>query len=144
MEQKGSFIGFTFGNRHSSKLGIFRTINSDKYETPLSPSMKDVTLDLAGVDGVHFWNSKYLNREISISFAFFGLTDKQLSELRRVFNDKKIHDLILDEEPYKIWSAKLTGVSTVKHLCFEDKGNRFYCGEGNFIFTSYCPYARSR
>lgn len=144
MEQKGSFIGFTFGNRHSSKLGILRTSKSDRYDIHLLPQIKDTTVSLDDVDGVQYWGSSYSQREIPISFAFYGLTDEQLQQLKRVFNDKKIHDLILDEEPYKVWSAKLTGIATVKHLCFESEGKRFYCGEGEFTFTAYQPYARSR
>lgn len=144
MEQKGSFIGFTFGNRHSSKLGILRTSKSDRYDIHLLPQIKDTIVSLDSVDGVQYWGSSYSQREIPISFAFYGLTDEQLQQLKKVFNDKKIHDLILDEEPYKIWSAKLTGIATVKHLCFESKEKRFYCGEGELIFTAYWPYARSR
>lgn len=144
MEQKGSFIGFTFGNRHSSKLGILRTSKSDRYDIHLLPQIKDTTVSLDGVDGAQYWGSSYSQKEIPISFAFYGLTDEQLQQLKRVFNDKKIHDLILDEEPYKVWSAKLTGIAMVKHLCFESEGKRFYCGEGKFTFTAYQPYARSR
>lgn len=143
MEQKGSFIGFTFGNRHSSKLGILRTSNSDRYEDHFITST-DVTTEVPGQDGLLHWRSNYSKREIPISFAFYGLTEEQLTQLKRVFNDKKIHDLILDEEPYKVWSAKLTGVATVRHLCLEHEGQRFYCGEGTFTFTSYTPFARSR
>jgi hypothetical protein len=67
-----------------------------------------------------------------------------LDLLKRTFNDKKIHSLILDEEPYKVWSARLTGSSVMSHLCFEDPSERFYCGEGDFTFTAYYPFARSR
>jgi hypothetical protein len=61
-----------------------------------------------------------------------------------LFNDKKIHPLILDEEPYKVWSAKLTGTAIMKHICFESETHRFYCGEGTFTFTAFYPFARSR
>lgn len=143
MEQKGSFIGFTFGSRHSSELGILRTLNTDKYEQNFASS-EDITMQVPGQDGSLYWCSNYSTREIPISFAFCELTEEQLAQLKKVFNDKKIHDLILDEEPYKIWSAKLTGVSTVRHLCFEREGQRFYSGEGSFVFTTYTPFARSK
>lgn len=143
MEWKGSFIGFTFGNRHSSKLGIFRTSSSDRYESNLS-SFSDVVTDVPGSDGKYYWGSKHQHKEIPISFAFYGMTEEQLSQIKQVFNDKKIHDLIFDEEPYKVWSAKLTGTAVCKHVCFERDNQRFYCGEGTFTFTAYYPYARSR
>lgn len=144
MEQKGSFIGFTFGNRHSSKLGILRTSESNRYSIDLSPQLKEATLELNAMDGSYYWGSNYTKREIPISFAFYGLTEEQIRQLKQVFNDKKIHPLILDEEPYKVWSAKLTGVMVCKHICYEENDTRFYCGEGNFTFTTFYPFARSR
>ena len=127
MEQKGSFIGFTFGNRHSSELGIFRTSFSDRYNTSMIAT-----------------TNVYSKRDIPISFAFYGLSEEQLIQLKQIFDDKKIHSLILDEEPYKVWSAKLTGMMVVKHLCFEHGASHFYCGEGTFAFTTFFPFARSR
>ena len=144
MEQKGSFIGFTFGNRHSSKLGILRTSESGRYSVNLFPQTKETTMDLNTTNGIYYWGSNYVKREIPISFAFYGLTEEQVQQLKRVFNDKKIHPLILDEEPYKVWSAKLTGTAVCKHICLEQDGQRFYCGEGTFTFTVFYPFARSR
>lgn len=144
MEQKGSFIGFTFGNRHSSKLGIFRTSEGDRFSHNLVPKMREQTVDLATNDEIYYWDSKYTSREMPISFAFYGMSEEQLRQLKKVFNDKKIHKLILDEEPYKVWSAKLTGVAICKHLCFEKDEQRFYYGEGTFVFTTYYPFAQSR
>jgi hypothetical protein len=51
--------------------------------------------------------------------------------LKRHFGDKKIHDLIFDERPYKIWKAKVTGTATMKYIPFaEGETNRVYKGEG--------------
>lgn len=144
MEQKGSFIGFTFGNRHSSELGIFRTNKSNRYEIALTPTTVDKVIDAIGSEGQYYYGSNYQKREIPISFAFYGFTEDQLTQVKRIFNDKKIHRLILDEEPYKVWSAKLASVAIIKHLCFEKNNTRFFAGEGEFTFVTYYPYARSR
>lgn len=143
MELKESFIGFTFGGKHSSQLGIVRVV-SDKYEAKLSPVTSDKTLSVNGADGEQYFGSTYSKQEMVVPFAFYGLTDEQLRRLKQAYNDKKIHNLILDEEPHKVWSAKLTGISTAKHLCFIQNGTRVYHGEGNFVFTMYYPFARSR
>jgi hypothetical protein len=50
-------------------------------------------------------------------------------------NDKEIHDLWFSEEPYKVYSAKITGVSTMSYLPFEEKDgdgkiSRIYRGDG--------------
>ena len=144
MEYKGSFIGFTFGNRHSSTLGILRTSNSDRYEVSLSPTTADIVTSLDTIDGQYYWGAKYSKREIPISFAFYGMSETQISQLKQTLNDKKLHPLILDEEPHKIWMAKLTSTAIIKHICFEHNDNRFYAGEGTFTFTAYFPFARSR
>lgn len=144
MAYKGSFIGFTFGNRHSSQLGIFRTSNSNRYETILSPSMTDIVTGLDTTDGQYYWGTTYSKKDIPISFAFYGMSDTQITQLKQILNDKKLHPLILDEEPHKIWTAKLTSTAIMKHVCFEHNGNRFYAGEGTFTFTAFYPFARSR
>lgn len=143
MELKGSFIGFSFGNRHSSELGIFRTSNDNRHIAQM-PVTTDVVAGIQPMDGQYYWGSTYSAREIPISFAFYGLTSEQLAQLKSIFSDKKPHSLILDEEPYKVWTAKLTGIMTTQQICLEKNGTRYYCGEGNFIFTSFSSYARSR
>jgi hypothetical protein len=65
--------------------------------------------------------------------------------ISKYWNDKKIHPLIFDEEPYKVYYAKITGMASLKHLCFEkDTDTRVYRGEGNIVFTCFYPFAKSR
>lgn len=140
---RGSFLGFTFNNIHSSTLGITRTSDSDRYNDQLVPTLKDTTVSTQGIDGTLYYGSVHTKRDITVSFCFDGLTEYQLNRIRQVWNDKQIHDLIFDEWPYKIYSAKLTGTAIMKYLCF-DEGTDCYKGEGNLTFTCYFPYARSR
>ena len=81
--------------------------------------------------------------------AFDSLTEAEYRRLRQHFGDKGIHELIFDERPYKVYTAKVTGTPQLKTICFdgEDKdGNpcRIYKGEGTLTFTAYYPFARSR
>jgi hypothetical protein len=65
--------------------------------------------------------------------------------LKAHFGDKQIHDLIFDETPYKVYSAKVTGTATIKYIPFaEGDTNRLYKGEGTIQFTCYYPFARCR
>lgn len=142
--QRGSFLGFSFNNIHSSVIGITRT-NGDRYETKLIPTLKDRTADKVSTDGQFFYGSTYQKREFTVNFAFEEMTESQMNTIKRSWNDKKIHDLIFDETPYKVYSAKITGNSLLKHLAFtEQDGSRVYRGEGSFVFTCYFPFARSR
>lgn len=143
---KGEFLGFTFNNIHSSDLGIFRT-QKGLMGISLAPQLKDVTTEINGQDGKHYYGSTYQDKTITIDFAFVDLTDEQISTIKSKWNDKKIHKLIFDEYPYKAYLAKTTGSSVVKHVSFskqkEHDSVRYYNGEGSFTFTCFFPLAIS-
>ena len=138
------FIGFTFGERHSSAFGIVRVSDGSRYNDDLLPTIKDNTIQIPGGDGTYYFGSNYTQKQFNISYAFDNLSESQLRELKNWLGDKKLRDLIFDEAPYKIYKAKVTGSSTFKHLCFIQDGQRIYKGEGNIQFTCYSPFARSR
>lgn len=139
---KGDFIGFTYNGKHSSDLGIVRTSNGSRFDENLLPTMQDKTAQVPGGDGTYYFGSYYTVRPFSVSFAFDSLTEEQFAFLKSHFGDKKIHDLIFDERPYKIWKAKVTGSATMKYIPFaEGETNRIYKGEGTIQFTCYQPYA---
>lgn len=139
---KGDYIGFSYNGKHSSDLGIVRTSNGSRFDESLLPTMQDKTAQVPGGDGTYYFGSYYTARTFSVSFAFDSLTEEQFAFLKSHFGDKKIHDLIFDERPYKIWKAKVTGSATMKHIPFaEGETNRIYKGEGTIQFTCYQPYA---
>ena len=138
------YIGFTFNGVHSSDLGIMRVSDGSRYNDNLLPTIQDKTVQAPGRDGTYFFGSYYTQRVFNISFVFDGLTEGQLKRVQAVFGDKKIHDLIFDEAPYKAYRAKVTGSATIKYIPFgQGTTNRVYKGEGSIQFTAYDPYARS-
>lgn len=165
---RGDHTGFTFNNAHSSTLGLTRVSSSNRYTSNLAPSMKDMTVDIPGENGTYYYGTTYNKREFSVSFAFDHLTEEQLRRIYQLWNDKKVHDLIFDEEPYKVWSAKVSGISTIKQLSFDDNDREssrnaeydsdvegalpqttstqgvVYKGEGTIKFICFFPWARSR
>ena len=145
LEFKGDYMGFTYNNTHSSTLGIVRTSDGSRFNENLLPTIQDKTVQVPGGDGTYFFGSYYTQRQFSVSFAFDSLTEEQIAEIRRVFGDKQIHDLIFDERPYKVYSAKVTGTATIKYIAFDQGAtNRLYKGEGTIQFTCYFPFARCR
>ena len=138
------YVGFTFNKRHSSELGIVRTSEGSRFNENLLPTIQDKTVAIPGGDGTYFYGSFYTQKIFSISYAFDSLTEQQLMDLKSHFGDKKIHDLIFDENPYKIYRAKVTGTASIKHIPFaEGMTDRVYKGEGTIQFTAFEPYARS-
>lgn len=142
-KQGTDFIGFTYNGKHSSDLGIVRISNGSRFDENLLPTMQDKTVQVPGGDGAYYFGSYYTQRQFSVSFAFDSLTEKQVATLKSHFGDKKIHDLVFDERPYKIYKAKVTGSATLKYIPFsEGATNRLYKGEGTLQFTCYQPFAR--
>lgn len=141
---KGDFIGFTFNNKHSSELGIVRTSDGSRFNENLLPVYSDKTVSISGADETYYLGSNYTQRVFDVSFAFDSLTDKQFQDLRRIFGDKKIHDLIFDEYPYKVYKAKTNGNPSLKYICFDENEERIYKGEGTISFIAYYPFAKSR
>lgn len=143
--QRGDYLGFTFNGVHSSDLGIVRTSDGSRFNENLLPTIQDKTVQIPGRDGSHFFGSYYTSKQFNISFAYDSMTESQMNRLKQVLGDKKIHDLVFDEAPYKIYSAKITGSATIKYIPFaEGETNRVYKGEGTIQFTAYNPYARSK
>lgn len=139
---RGDYIGFSFNGKHSSDLGIMRTSNGSRFDENLLPTMQDKTAQVPGGDGTYYFGSYYTQRQFPVSFAFDNLTEEQVAQLKSLFGDKKIHDLIFDERPYKTWKAKVTGSAMLKYIPFaEGATNRIYKGEGSLQFTAYQPYA---
>lgn len=139
---RGDYIGFSYNGKHSSDLGIMRTSNGSRFDENLLPTMQDKTAQVPGGDGTYYFGSYYTQRQFPVSFAFDNLTEEQTAQLKSLFGDKKIHDLIFDERPYKTWKAKVTGSAMLKYIPFaEGATNRIYKGEGSLQFTAYQPYA---
>ena len=143
LEFKGDYMGFTYNGRHSSEFGIVRVSDGSRFNENLLPTMQDKTVQVPGGDGTYYFGSYYTQRQFSVPFAFDALTENELAELKRHFGDKGVHDLIFDETPYKVWSAKVTGTATIKYIPFDEGStHRLYKGEGSIQFTCFYPFAR--
>lgn len=143
------FLAFSFNGKHSwDDFHIYRVINGDRYEENLSPTLTDKTAEVPGGDGMYYFGTTHKQKEFNISFAFDHLTEIQLREMKKWLNGKEMGDLWFSEAPYKVWSAKPTGNSSVKYIPFDElneQGNtvRIYKGEGSVQFIAYWPYAHT-
>lgn len=137
------FLGFTFNGKHSYlDLGVIRIIN-DRIQTQLSPDISDLTAESTGGDGIYFFGSYHKSRKFTVDFAFDGLTETQLRNWKKFCSYKDLSDLIFDEEPYKVYTAKIASAPMLKALAFEENGQRIYKGEGSLEFICYWPYAHT-
>lgn len=148
MSHYGDFIGFTFNGVHSLELGIVRVSNGSRYEEDLLPTTENKTVKVPGGDGTYYFGSYYSQKPYNIQIAYDSLTETQFKRLRELFGDKKIHTLIFDERPYKVYKAKVLQSPKMTYICFDEYIDgalqRVYKGEGTIQFTAFSPLATSR
>lgn len=146
MPIKGDFISFTYNGVHSTDLGIVRVSASNRYNDDLLPTIQDKTVQVPGSNGVYFFGSYYTQKLITVNIAYDGLTESQIRLMRKILSDGHPHALIFDDEPYKVYYAKVTGTPQLQYIPFnsyEDLNEikRIYKGEGTLTFTCYEPFA---
>lgn len=144
------YIAFSFRDKHSLEdFGIYRTSDGNRYNEELLPSSQDTTAEVPNGDGAYYFNTRHKQKVFNISFAFQDLGEKKLRELKQWLNSKESGDLWFAENPYKVYTAKVTGQPTIKYVPFDvhnSAGNiigRTYSGEGSVQFTCYWPYAHT-
>ena len=166
MGMKGDFLSFSFNGLDSSELNIVRTSDGDRFDEDLTPEIKDVTVEVPGMDGEYFFGSTYGPRTFEISFAFDSLTEQQFRKLRKVYGQRRIGELIFSERPYKKYMVKIESPIELSYICFDefdyvddgsrgtgikerelrvrsDSTQRIYKGEGKITFVAYFPFAKS-
>jgi predicted phage tail component-like protein len=126
------FLAFSFCGKNSRQdFKLWRTSEGNRYNNNLAPTMNDKTAEIQGSDGVHFFRTEHKQKDFVINFAFDKLNEKQVREMKKWFSGKEMGDLWFAEEPYKVYTAKVTGQPNIKTLCFDVNGKREYRGEGS-------------
>ncbi len=141
MAIKGDFISFTYNGVHSTDLGVVHVSTSDRYTDALLPTIQDKTVQVPGGDGTYFFGSYYTQRQFTISIAFDEVTEDKIRLMRQKWGDKQSHELIFDEEPYKVYYAKVSGTPQLTYIPFSSPG--VYKGEGTYTFICYDPFAHT-
>ena len=141
MAIKGDFISFTYNGVHSTELGVMRVTSSNRYTDALLPTIQDKAVQAPGSHGTYFFGSYYTQRPITINVAFDEVSESQIRLIRKTFGDGLSHQLIFDDEPYKVYYAKTTGTPQLQYVPFSSP--RVYKGEGTFTFTCYEPFAHT-
>lgn len=149
MSLKGDFISFTYNGAHSTDLGIVHVSASNRYTDNLLPTIQDKTVQVPGGHGTYFFGSYYTQRPITIDIAYDNLKENQVRKLRSLFGDGRSHVLVFDEEPYKVYYAKVSGTPNLKFIPFDSdavhqglvSSERVYKGEGTLTFICYEPFA---
>ena len=71
---------------------------------------QDTTIDIPFSDGTLFLGSEHKTRTFNVDVAFDSLNETQFREWKKFCNNKDLCDLIFDEEPYKVYTAKIANI----------------------------------
>lgn len=137
------FKGFRFGNIHIKDLHLTVVSSGDRFNKNLLPDPTDYTVDVPGGNGKYYFGQTHGARTIQVKTAFDNLDEYTIRKIRQIFVTDKPKDLVFDEEPYKVYRAKLSHAPSFNYVCFLDKetNQRVYKGECDFNFIMYHPYA---
>lgn len=165
----GEYTGFTFGNVHSSELGITRVSNGSRYEAQLGGNFKDYTAEVPGAMGTYYFGSDYGTKDFNISIAYDNVTMDQIHQMKKLFTKDKMAEFRFDEMGDKRYTVKVKSPIKLTYLPMEDQiisttkyvsdynrstlplgeVNKFtanysdtiFKGEGTIELVAYFPYA---
>lgn len=138
------YIGFTFGQYHSSELGLYRVSDGNRFRREVSGGTQDTVLRIEGSDVSYFVEARLEPRTISLNIAYDSLSEEQVSLIGKVFDGRTVHPLILDELPFKAYYARVHRAIELSYIPFGTMyGERIYKGEGSIEFMLYDPLAVS-
>lgn len=141
---KEDFLDFSYNNKWASEMGLIKVNTGKRQDDEILPASKDTTIDVPGSDGVYYLNSKFQQKEFTINFAYDGLKERDIRNIREWLAPKKECRLIFSERPYKYYMAKPKSAPKLSYIAFDDTdGTRVYRGEGAVQFVCYYPWARS-
>lgn len=140
IKKSTDFIGFTFGGKHSTELGINRVSNGSRYTETLLPEFSNKTVNVPGANRVDYLGMEFTQKSFPLDIAFDSVTEGQLREMKRLFSTDKPLPLVFDESPYKTYYAKAGGNPSFTYICFDEDGKRIYRGEGKIDLVSFYPY----
>lgn len=143
LEGRDDLLGFTFNGRHSSEFRFIRVSGGKEFESELLPNRKDTTINIPGQMGEEFLYEKKEKRTFKFQFAFDDMNESDIREIKNWLSVDYPCDLVLDEEPYKTWKVKVSGIPKIKYNMFDrEDGSRVYKGTGDVQFVAFKPYAR--
>lgn len=138
------YVGFTFNGIHSSQLKILSVSDGSRYNRDLLPTIEDYSIDITGATGMNYFGGNFKKRDIVLNIAFDEVDERHLRAIRELFSEREVHELYLDEEPYKVYNAVISKTPSIKFIAFGDVGTRVYKGEGQLVFTCYDPIAYTK
>lgn len=140
--RKIDLVGFTYGDYHSSQFGLVRVSSGNRYSEYLSPTLKNTTVDVSGMDGALYFGTNKGQRAFSINMAFDNVKEVDIRNMKEWLSSGP-KPLIFDERPYVEYICVVNSAPQIQYLMFDEEGERVYKGELSVSFVSYLSYGLS-
>lgn len=140
------FIGFKYGDKHSTEFKILRVSNGNRYQENLTPQFQATTTVVPGANQTYLFGTNYTQRTFALNIAYDDVSEQEMRAMIQWLRPDKPKPLIFDETPYKYYTAIISQPPQFNYICFTDKNNndrRVYKGEANIQFVCYYPFAKS-
>lgn len=142
------FIDFSFAGKHISDFGMVAVSDGDRHSLDMSPSFTDETSTVNGLSGQYYWGTTFNAGTINFKLASDGVTEQQLTEMKRHFIPGKYGKLILDERIGRYCYARVSSVITLNFVPFQEEKTirgikvytNIYKGEAAITFEMDYPW----
>lgn len=116
-----AYISFTYGGRKIQDFGLIATTVNDRVQRQSPPSHEDRTTDYKMLHGQFYWGSRYNAREMNLTLATDGMTQRQLDDFKQWFRAGEIRQLIMAEHPNRGIMARVASSPLVSIVPFTRK-----------------------
>jgi predicted phage tail component-like protein len=114
------YLGFTFDGRHSSEFNLLVVSDGSRYHQNLFSNFSDNMQSVPGRNGAYFFGTQLEMKEFEINCAFDKMTTHMRDEIQMWLYPDKVGWLIFDEEPYKKYLVKISGIPNFNFLPFNE------------------------
>ena len=90
MAKLNDFIGFRFGNIHSSDLNLVVVSSSNRYNKNLLPEPQDHSVTVPGGDGKYYFGQNFNTREFQVNVAFDSVSEPTFRKIAQLFACDKL------------------------------------------------------
>lgn len=139
---KESYIGFTFGQYHSSHFNIVVTMDG-RYQDAVLPNFENVMTQLPNARSLITGKSNFTARSFVVTIAYDNLSLQQVQEMKGWLSREEPQKLVFDEKPYAQYQAIATGLQSLTFIPFDEGERVVYKGEGQLNFIAPDPLGKS-
>lgn len=126
------FIDFEFDGRHISEFGLVAVFDGDRHNFAASPDFEDETTEVNGVDGQHYWGTKFKPKKMTFTLATDGMTEAQVNDFKNHFRPGKYGSFIEDKLLFRYGYCRVASVINFQMVPFKKE---FYHLSSNTVIT---------